>query len=133
MNTRRWVAAGLLVLVLAALSGCFLFGNRNPEAAFTIIYDVDATDPLVVDLDASASSDPDGDNIVSYSWAFSDDMTIVSPQVYSTVGASEILRIRFPFEGTYTITLLVRDEAGNSSLPVMDTVIIPNVPVAPTQ
>ena len=133
MYTRRWMAASLLILMLAALSGCFLFGNRNPEAAFTIVYDVDPTDPLVVELDASASSDPDGDAIVSYSWVFGDDVTIITPLEHTKVVGIPVLRVRYPVEDTYSVSLLVRDELGNSSLPVMDTVTVPNVPVAPTQ
>jgi len=133
MNTRRWLAACLLILALAALTGCFLLGNREPEAAFVVTYDVDPANPLVVDLDASASSDPDGDEIVAYSWVFGDDVTIITPMETTKTVSEPVLRVRYDVEGVYTVTLLVRDSLGNSSLPVMHTVMVPNVPVGPTE
>ena len=132
------MSRGRLLLVFAALlcvtllGGCFLLPNRPPEASFVVIYDVDQTDPLVVDLDASSSSDPDGDAIVAYSWVFGDDVTILSPLEFSKLVQTPSIRIRFPFERTYGVTLVVRDGVGSSSAPVSQTVTVPNVPVGPT-
>jgi len=133
MNTRRWLAACLLILALGALTGCFLFGNREPEAAFSVGYGVDPMDTLVVELDASDSTDPDGDELVAYSWVFGDDVTILPTQDYTSTVAVPVLRIRLPVEGTYTVTLVVRDSAGASSLPASATVTVPNVPISPTE
>lgn len=129
---------GSLVLAVLALSslvgGCFLFGNRPPEAAFAIVYDVDPVDPLIVALDASASSDPDGaEDIVLYSWVFGDDVTILSPLEFTKSVQTPSIRVRYPVEGSYTATLVVRDSVGNSSLPISKQIIVPNVPVAPTR
>lgn len=126
---------GLLVLALIFgalhLSGCFLLPNRPPEAAFTVIYGVDPADPLVVELDASVSSDPDGDAIVAYSWVFGDDVTMLAPLEYTASVQTPVFRVRYPFEGTYSLTLVVRDEQGKSSTPVSKSITLPNVPVTP--
>jgi len=126
---------GLVLVAVACavmLGGCFLFQNRPPDAAFVVIYDVDPEDPMVVDLDATSSSDPDGDAIVEYSWTFGDDVAILTPLDVSKRVETPILRIRYPVEGTYNVSLLVRDALGNPSEIVSGTVIVPNVPVGPT-
>ena len=132
MNAKRWAIACTLLLASALLSGCFLLGNREPEAAFAVVYGVDPAEPLAVVLDASASVDPDGDVIAAYAWVFGDDVTILTPQVYTATVGDPILNIRFPVEGSYTVTLVVRDDSGASSLPVSETIVVPNVPVSPT-
>ena len=133
------MSRGRLLLVFAALlcvmlvGGCFLFPNRPPEASFIVRYDVDPGDTLVVELDASLSSDPDGDAIVAYSWIFGDDVTILTPLESTKLVEVPVIRVRYPFEDDpRTVTLLVRDEQGNSSAPVSQTVTVPNVPVGPT-
>jgi len=130
MKRLRFVGAVPVVIVLALAGGCFLFPNKAPEASFTVIYDV-TEDAMVVDLDASSSVDPDGDEIVTYQWAFSDDLDIVEPQAYSTHTTSEVLRVRCPVQGEYTVTLVVRDAEGANSTPVTGTIVVPNVPVEP--
>jgi len=133
MHTKRWSAVVALLVLPLILGGCFLLGNREPEASFTVGYGVDPADPLIVELDASGSWDPDDDPIVAYSWVFGDDITILAPQVYTATVQNAVLRVRFPVEDSYTITLVVRDDSGASSLPVSETVTVPNVPVSPTQ
>ena len=68
----------------------------------------------VVAVDGSASYDPDGGNIVSYMWDFGNGMTASGAQATTAYGA----------QGTYTVTLTVVDDEGQSatdSLQVMVT------------
>jgi len=71
---------GLVLILLGALTvgGCFLFPNLPPEAAFIVNYNTVPGEPLVVVLDASASSSPDGDEIEAYMWTFGDDCSVGS-------------------------------------------------------
>ncbi|GAG01319.1 unnamed protein product, partial [marine sediment metagenome] len=78
MNRARWIAGPVALLAtLALVAGCFLL-SRPPTASFVVVYDV-TEDPLVVDLDASSSSDPDGDAIAAYMWTFGEDVQILTP------------------------------------------------------
>lgn len=129
----RLKRAGLLLLIVGVLSvaatGCFLFPNRPPVAAAHVVYGVDPTDPLVVDLDASASSDPDGDAIVLYQWVFDDDLDLISPAAYTTVQTAPRIRVRCPVEGTYSAQLVVVDERGRGSVPLTGiSITVPHAP-----
>ena len=132
MNRMRWIAAAIaLGGVLALVAGCFLL-SRPPTASFVVHYNV-TEDPLVVDLDATASSDPDGDAIVAYMWTFGDDVEILTPLAVSRLVTVSILRVRYPVEGDYTISLFVRDERGlTSETGQTETILLPNLPVGPT-
>lgn len=133
--SRTRVLIVLVVLgIVAFVGGCFLFPNRPPEAHFVVSYGVDPEDAMVVDLDASASTDPDGDTIVAYMWTFGDEVQIITPLDYSskTVPFST-LRIRYPEESVYTVQLLVRDERDAVSEVAYGTVTLPNIPVGPTE
>ncbi|MCP4697974.1 MAG: PKD domain-containing protein [Gammaproteobacteria bacterium] len=70
--------------------------TRSPSAG---------TPPLTVTLNASGSSDADG-NIVSYQWTSSDGQTIADGQTAS---------LTYQTDGTYTITLTVTDNDGLSN------------------
>ena len=134
MSKKRELLTGIMLLLVALLGGCFLLSNRPPEAAFVIVYDVDAGDPLIVDLDASASIDPDGDSIVSYWWIFGEDVTILTPLEVTKFVTIPVIRVRYPFEGAYTVKLRVGDDQVENSVSeqVSKTIVLPNVPVAPT-
>jgi hypothetical protein len=123
MRTRSLIGAVVLVTSALLLAGCGLF-NSPPEASFTVVYNVDLDDPLWVTLDASASTDVDGDQIVAYQWTFGDDVTI-QPTTYTTLVTDPVTTVRYPVEGTYTPTLAVRDEHGVNSLAVSRTVHLP--------
>ncbi len=134
--SRRRIALIVLsmIAVLGLTSGCFLFPNHPPTAAFVVVYDVDEEDPMVVDLDASLSTDPDDDPIVDYMWIFGDkDVAIITPLTSTQLVHTPKITVRYPNKGTYTVQLVVRDERGKSSEPVTGQVILPNIPVAPTE
>jgi len=122
------LAASLLVLA----TGCFLLPNRAPVASFVIHYDIEA-DPMIVELDAQSSSDPDGDAITTYMWTFgSDDVVIPEPLASSKTVNTPVLLARYPFEGTYAVQLLVIDARGLASEVAHGTVVLPNPQVGPT-
>lgn len=131
-RVRGWAVAGVLLSGVLVIAGCDLF-NRPPEASFEVHYNVEETDPLVVELDASASSDPDGDPL-TYQWSFgSDEGVDVVPQVYSGTYEVPVLWVDFRFEDVYEVTLVVRDDHGNASAPIQDTVLVPSLSVEPTE
>ncbi len=77
--------------------------NSPPIADFTAT-PVYGQPPLLVNVDASTSSDPNGDAI-TYSWNFGDGTTATGANASHT----------YTTEGNYTITLTVTDENGLSS------------------
>lgn len=117
--------------LLAVLTACALF-PQPPVADFVVLYNV-TEDLMVVDLDASTSSDPNEDAIVSYMWVIDDDVSFIEPQASSKTVSTPVLRVRFPDEGDYVIQLLVIDETGAMSPIVTQTITLPNIPVNPTQ
>jgi len=133
---RRSRAALATLFVLAALvlvTGCFLLPNRAPTAAFVVNYRV-TPDPLIVELDASTSSDPDGDAIASYLWTFGEvGADVLTPLVaYSGVAHVPVILVRFPEEGIHEVELLVIDERGAASETTFSIdVIVPNITVEP--
>ncbi len=68
--------------------------------------------PLTVTLDASGSSDEDG-TLVAHDWAFSD----------GTNDAGEIITHTFHNNGTYTATLTVVDDVGDTDTDVVTIVV----------
>jgi PKD repeat protein len=124
MFKRRLVLA-LGVLGCLLLAGCELF-QQPPVASFVVDYDVDLTDPMVVDLNASASSDPNGDAITAYMWTFGDDVTILTPLDTTKTVTVPVLRVRYPHQETYPVQLLVRNELGETSTIVSGTVTLPH-------
>jgi hypothetical protein len=123
--SKRRLCLALGVLGLALLAGCALF-PQPPVASFVVAYNVDPADPMVVDLDASASSDPNEDAITAYMWTFGDDVTILTPLDYSKTVTVPVLRVRYPVEDTYPVQLLVRNEVGEASTIVTGAVTLPH-------
>ncbi|MEN6369546.1 MAG: PKD domain-containing protein [Thermotogota bacterium] len=121
---RFFVLLGILGCLLLS-AGCALF-DQPPVASFVVRYNVDDTDPLAVDLDASASADPDGQVITAYQWVFGDDVTILTPLELTKTVTVPVLRVRYPVEDTYAVQLLVRNEAGISSTVVSGSVTVPH-------
>lgn len=108
MNKTRRYGLVLVLLGTLAIGGCFLFPNLPPVASFEVL--PVPGEPLVVVLDASASSSPDGDEIEAYMWTFGDDVTILTPLHESKSVPFPVITVRYPVEGTYTVTLKVREE-----------------------
>ena len=78
--------------------------NRPPTPALT----ADPTSgpsPLTVDFDASASSDPDTGDTLTYVWDFGDGSSIRTTTTPTTTHT-------YSTEGTYTASLQVRDNSG---------------------
>ncbi|MCX6094486.1 MAG: PKD domain-containing protein [Candidatus Bipolaricaulota bacterium] len=122
---KRRLGLALGVLSCLLLAGCEFF-QQPPVASFVVHYSVVSTDPMVVDLDASASSDPNGDVITAYMWTFGDDVTILTPLDTTKTVTVPVLRVRYPLEGAYPVQLLVRNELGETSAIVSGTVTLPH-------
>jgi len=117
---------GLVILLLGAvaLGGCFLFPNHPPVADVTVTYS--SEDPLVVDLDASGSTDEDGDEIVAYMWSFGDDdVEIIAPLTSSATVTVPVITVNFRFEGKYDVILVVKDARGKLSTPLTMEITVP--------
>lgn len=76
----------------------------SPSCSFTASPNPVNTDTVVI-FDASASQDPDGE-IVSYRWTFGD----------GSSGSGERTTHVFEAEGSFTVTLTVRDNSGNENV-----------------
>ena len=74
--------------------------NQPPTAVFTATPTTGAA-PLLVNVDASASTDPDG-NILAYDWDFGD----------GTVGTGPTSNHTYLLAGIYTIQLIITDDGG---------------------
>jgi PKD repeat protein len=128
MKVNRRVLVFLLLLVAGLIiGGCALFRNQPPVASFTIRYNEVPGKLLAVVLNASGSTDPEGDAIVAYMWTFGDEVDFIQPLGWSTrtVFVPEII-VEYPVEGSYPVTLAVRDEKGNVSLTVSGMVVVPS-------
>ncbi len=91
--------------------------NQPPIAAFTA-----STTNLVVSVDASGSSDPDG-SVASYAWDFGDQST----------GTGRTATHTYATAGTYQVTLTVTDNKGANNAvtkPVTTQAAVNNPPVA---
>jgi len=142
MKKVRGIGLGLIILGALAVGGCSLFINRPPVAEFAIVYNPVPDEPLVVTLDASLSTDPDGDEtITTYQWDFGEREEGVEyyPQGISSDTLDEpTVTVEYPVEGEYTVTLVVWDDGGRSltplsSDPVSKEVTLPNEAVEPTE
>lgn len=85
--------------------------NTPPTASFTATPTTGAA-PLAVSFDASASSDPDQDDILSYSWAFGDGGTATGVTTNHN----------YVSDGVYTVTLMVNDGEDNATATEVITV-----------
>jgi hypothetical protein len=102
LNWRSFRNASLISLCIGALSlsGCMWLFNTDPFAQFTATPGQEAA-PLDVWFDASASFDPDADEL-SFFWDFGD----------GTTGVGMTCGHRFEEAGTYRVVLTVDDDWG---------------------
>ncbi len=134
MNRWRLVVLAILLLAVLGVGGCFLFPNHPPVASFTVSRGVDTENPddqLVVVLNASGSTDPDGDEIVKYMWALAEDgVTTFVPQGTTMTVTYPVLRLKYPVEtnDSSKVELVVVDAKGAMSDPVSQNITVP-VPV----
>ncbi|QDU27437.1 Soluble aldose sugar dehydrogenase YliI precursor [Anatilimnocola aggregata] len=90
----------------------YVGGNRVPLAVATANR-TNGLSPLTVQFDGTASSDPDGDTLVSYNWDFGDGQT----------GSGATATHTYSTNGVYTVQLTVSDgEASSQSQPLTITV-----------
>lgn len=115
---KRSVAVLSLVLLGLTLAACSLYlANIRPIASF-IANPTSGTTPLDVDLDASASHDPDG-TIDTYFWSFGDGQTasaVVTPTHTYTVQTDP---------ETFTVVLTVTDNLGAQDTAVEEITVNP--------
>jgi PKD repeat protein/glucose/arabinose dehydrogenase len=97
--------------------------NQAPTAALR----ADVTSgpvPLTVTFDASASSDPDQGDTLTYLWDFGDGFS-------STESTSPTMTRVYSTPGTFTTTLTVRDNHGATSAPATIQIQVGNLLVVP--
>ena len=124
MQKLRRLGLAILLIGTIALGGCFLFPNHPPVADVTVT--CSSEDPLVVELDASGSTDEDGDEIVAYMWVFGGDgADIIAPLTYSETVTVPVITVDFRFEGTYSVTLVVKDAREMLSAPLTVEITVP--------
>ncbi len=93
--------------------------NEPPVAVFEVST-YSGAGPFTVDLDASASSDPDG-TIVSWEWTFDDGTTAAGQQVSHT----------FEDGGCHSIDLVVTDDAGATGAAADMVAVVLGAPMTP--
>jgi thiol-disulfide isomerase/thioredoxin len=111
-----WTAALTAVAALAVLGTAQTAVNQPPMPRVSVYKVEDAGDSTVV-LDASGSTDPDG-QILRYQWVFGDGET----------GSGAEVRHTYPRADVYTVTLLVGDDRGAAQL-LTQTIDISRLPL----
>jgi hypothetical protein len=115
---------------VAVIGGCFLFPHDPPVASFTVTKGVDQSDPdnqLVVRLDASGSTDPDGDTIEKYMWAFGEEhVRQVEPLATTMTVHEPVLLVKYEVEvSSDEVTLVVVDSKQAMSDPITKEISVP--------
>jgi len=98
---RKLAVVGTLGLLAVMLAGCMALFNRPPVASFTW----SPAEPYAaqdVTFDATASYDPDQNEITEYLWDFGD----------GTKASGSIVHHTYQDNGTYSVTLTVMDRCG---------------------
>ena len=122
----------LLTLLIAALmlAGCTGGGgggddddsgegaNQGPQAQLTASVR-QGTAPLTVDFDASASTDPDGDDL-TFDWDFGDGATVDA--------GAQTLSHTFETAGSYTVRLTVADPSGEEDIAQTEITVLAAAP-----
>lgn len=108
---RGLVAVFVMGLVLVASVGCALF-NSAPIASFDVTPTTGSA-PLVVQVNASTSFDPEGDRL-TFAWDFGD----------GTFGAGTSATHTYPDTGQYVVKLTATDSQGQQSTAVQTIWVI---------
>ena len=95
--------------------------NDPPPIAALAVTPATGMAPLDVSANASNSTDTDGTPIASYSFNFGDGTPVVGPQASATAAHT------FTAAGTYTVTVTVKDTAGQASQKTSQVVVKPNL------
>lgn len=129
---KRWHLSLICLLLIGVMmvGGCFLFPNHPPVASFTATRGEDPNNPqdqLVVRLDASGSTDPDGDDIVSYMWTLGDDgVERVGPLETTMTVYEAVILVKYQVEvSDIDVTLVVVDSRNAMSDPITQTISVP--------
>ena len=120
MNKRTIAAFGIAVGVLFMVVGCIFFWYIHPIASFTADPTSGVT-ALVVELDASASSDPDG-TIATYYWDFGDGQT--ASKTVGTVFTHTFTNTQSDSQ-VFRVVLTVTDNLGADDEAVEDITVNP--------
>ncbi len=97
--------------------------NRTPNAALAASPTTGAA-PLTVSFSGSGSSDPDAGDTLTYRWRFGDGSAAVETRSATTTHT-------YTDAGTYTATLVVRDQHGAESAPASIRIDVGNTPPVP--
>jgi len=119
VKKRTIAASGIALGVLLIVVGCIFIGNIHPIASFTATPTSGIT-ALDVELDASASSDPDG-TIATYHWDFGDGQS-----ASLTVGTAFTHQFTVQsVSDVFRVVLTVTDNLGADDQAVKDITVNP--------
>jgi PKD repeat protein len=113
-----WLSVCLIAAAVAAILIVYFSRateNRTPVASFQVTPGAGDA-PLDVQLDGTASSDPDG-RIAAYAWDFGDGQSGTGPAIAH----------HYATPGTFTVTLTVTDDRGDTHS-VTKTVLVSEAP-----
>jgi parallel beta-helix repeat protein len=91
-----------------------------PDARLSVVPEAGLA-PMDVTADASGSRETDDTRIATYAFDFGDGSPVVGPQ------ASPTAAHRYELAGAYTVTVTVRDTAGNASTATDQVIVRPNL------
>ena len=105
MRRVRWAITLVVVALLAGvLFGCALF-NSPPVVNFTVV-PATGPAPLLVEYDATTTTDPNGDPLV-YAWSFGDGTSGAAVSGFHTYNAPGVYEIRLVVTDIYADTAMM--------------------------
>ncbi|MBN1807528.1 MAG: PKD domain-containing protein [Planctomycetes bacterium] len=125
-------AIAIALVILAGCGGQLVGLGKNeapPNASFTASPQTSTTYPILVNMDASASSDPDGGAISLYEWDF--DFDGMTPNITAS-GGSPTTNNTYNSPGTYVVWLRVTDDEGATATTTRTIQVFPAASVTST-